>query len=76
MKLRKMAVLLGVVGSMAASSYAWSASYWYDQHYFNDPGRTQWVGEKITGCDGRVTMIGSVGIYGRKYTHVCTSPTP
>ena len=71
MKLKNMAVLLGVVGSMAASSYAWSASYLLDQHYFNDPGRTQWVGEKITGCDGRITMIGSVGIYGRLYKRAC-----
>lgn len=72
MKLKKIAVVTGVLGAMAASSYSFGAGYARDTYYFMDAGRTNVVGEKYTDCVGNVSMWGSVSIYTRTYSKICT----
>ena len=77
MKLKQLAAILGVVGSMAASGYAWAASYYQDYEYYSDATRTTYVGEKIIDCRNRVTTWGTITPYQRRVEYYsCSGPIP
>ena len=77
MNLKKIATILGVVGSMAASGYALAATYYTDYEYYTDATYTVWAGEKITTCRGKVFTYGTVTPYRRLLeTYNCAYPIP
>lgn len=77
MKLKQAAALLGVVGAMAASSYAYAATYYQNYMYFSDSARTNFVGEKIIDCRNRVTVWGTITPYSRRVEYYnCAYPIP
>jgi ABC-type uncharacterized transport system substrate-binding protein len=77
MKLKQVAAILGVVGAMAASSFAVAASYYYDYEYYSDGTYTTVVGEKIITCKGRVFTYGTVTPYRRTIeSYNCSLPIP
>ena len=77
MKLSKIAAVLGVVGSMAASGYAFAATYYTAYDYYSDASYSVWVGEKITTCRGRTFTSGTVTVY-KQLTerYDCSLPIP
>lgn len=77
MKLSKIAAILGLAGSMAASGYALAATYYTDYVYFSDASRTVQVGERITTCRGQVYTYGTVTIYKQLMERYdCSRPIP
>jgi len=77
MKLSKIAAILGMAGSMAASGYALAASYFTEYAYYSDASYSVWVGEKITTCQGRVYTYGTVTIYKQLVDRYdCSRPIP
>jgi ABC-type uncharacterized transport system substrate-binding protein len=77
MKLKQLAAVLGVVGSMAASGYAWAATYYTEYMYFSDATRTTVVGNRITTCKNQVYTYGTVTIYKRLVERYdCSGPIP
>jgi hypothetical protein len=77
MKLNKIAAILGVVGSIAASGYAYAATYYTEYAYYSDASYTVWVGEKITTCTGKVYSYGTVTLYRQLVERYdCSRPIP
>ena len=77
MKLKTLAAVLGIVGSMAASSYAWAATYYQLDDYYSDAAHTTWVGQKEVTCRNKVTVIGTVTIYRQRIDYYnCAYPIP
>lgn len=77
MKLKKLALVLGVVGSMAASGYAMAATYFSEYAYYSDASYTTWVGEKITTCNGHTSTYGTITIYKERIQYYnCAYPIP
>lgn len=77
MKLKKLAMVLGVVGSVAASGYAYAATYYQLYHYYSDASYSTWVGQKEVTCQNRVTVIGTVTAYRQTLDHFnCAYPIP
>lgn len=63
MKLKTLAAVLGLAGSMAASGYAWAATFYTLDDYYADAAHTVWVGQKEVTCRNKVTVSGTVTIY-------------
>lgn len=77
MNLKKIATILGVVGSMAASGYALAATYYTEYAYYSDASYTTWVGEKITTCSGRTYTYGTITLYKQLVERYdCSKPIP
>lgn len=76
MKLKKMAMVLGLAGMMCASAYASAVQYAMNVNYFSNPGKTMYTGTKMIACDGTVTMSGSVGPYSKGYIVAYCGATP
>jgi hypothetical protein len=77
MKLKQLAAVLGVVGSMAASGYAWAATYYQAYEYYSDATYSEYVGEKIIDCRNRVTTWGTITAYKRRVEYYnCAYPIP
>ena len=77
MKLKTLAAVLGVAGSLAASGYAWAATYYTDYYYYSDATRTTIVGERTTNCKNQVDAWGTVTAYRRLVeTYNCAGPIP
>jgi hypothetical protein len=77
MKLKKLATVLGLVGSLAASGYAWAATYYTDILYFSDASYTTQVGEKITDCSRQIYVYGVITQYRQQVEkYDCSRPIP
>ncbi len=77
MKLKQLAAILGLAGSMAASGYAWAASYYQTYWYYSDAARTTWVGERTIDCRNYISTYGTVTIYKRRVEYYsCSGPIP
>lgn len=77
MKLSKIAAVLGVVGSMAASGYAFAATYYTEYDFYSDASYSTWVGNKVTTCRGKTYTYGTVTIYKQLVERYdCSQPIP
>jgi hypothetical protein len=76
MKLKKLAMVLGIAGTMFVSAYASAVQYAMNVNYFSNPGKTMWVGTKHIACDGTVSMSGSVGPYQKGWILGSCGATP
>lgn len=77
MKLKQLAAILGVAGSMVASGYAMAATYWTEYAYYTDATYTVWSGERIITCQGKVYTYGTVTIHRQLVERYnCAYPIP
>lgn len=77
MQLKKLVATLGLVGSMAASGYAWAVTYYIEMAYYSDASYAVMVGERTVFCNGRTSIEGVITPYRRMvYQQPCWTEHP